>query len=295
MHILLIGGNGMLGGDLLEAALARGHAASVLDLPEFDITRPERMTERLPAADVAINCAAYTRVDDAEREREVCHAINADGAGHIARACAARDLYLIHISTDYVFAGDKGAPYTEADPVAPLNVYGASKLEGERQVMASGAEALVVRTQSLYGVRGRNFVRAILGQLQQGKTELSVVADQVSAPTYTRHLAEIVVDLAERRPPPGILHAAASGACSWWEFARAIVDRVRPGVRVAKKSSAEMNFPARRPAYSVLDTRRLQSVIGRAPPAWEDGLDAYLREEPLASAVRGATDQARSL
>lgn len=284
----------MLGSDLRDAAVARGHTASVLDLPEFDITNPAGMAERLPAGDVVLNCAAYTRVDDAEREREVCHAINADGAGHVARACAARGIYLIHVSTDYVFAGDKGAPYTEDDPVAPLNYYGLTKLEGERRVLNSGAQALVVRTQSLYGLRGRNFVRAILNQLQQGKKELSVVADQVSAPTYTRHLADLLLALAERRPGPGVVHAASTGACSWWAFACAIVARVQSDARVAKKSSSEMNYPARRPAYSVLDTTRLRALIGRTPPTWEEGLDAYLREEPLAADVRAAA-QAKSL
>lgn len=286
MHVALIGGKGMLGCDLVDAVCARGDSATVLDLPEFDITNPAGMSDRLPDADVAINCAAFTRVDDAEREQEVCRAINADGAGHVARACAERGIYLIHISTDYVFAGDKGAPYTEDDPPAPLNVYGRSKLEGEERVRASGAEALIVRTQSLYGLRGRNFVRAILTQIQKGRTELSVVSDQVSAPTYTRHLADCLLDLASVRPAPGIVHAAASGACSWWAFARAIVERTRPAVRVLEKSSAEMNFPARRPLYSVLDLSKLARLIGRAPPAWEDGLAAYLDEEPLAAAVR---------
>lgn len=287
MHVILIGGKGMLGSDLLDAAVRRGGVATVLDLPEFDITRAEGLASLLPAGDVVINCAAFTRVDDAEREREFCRSINAAGAGHVAQACAERGLPLLHISTDYVFDGRKGAPYVESDPVAPLNFYGATKREGEEQVLEAGGEAVVVRTQSLFGLRGRNFVRAILGQLQQGKIPLRVVADQVSAPTYTRHLAEALLDLAARRPPTGIVHMAASGACSWWEFAKAIVARVRPGVVVEQRTTAEMNYPAPRPPFSVLDTGRLYALIGRHLPDWQEGLDAYLAEEPLTAVVRG--------
>jgi dTDP-4-dehydrorhamnose reductase len=287
MHLLLIGGNGMLGRDLAAAAAARGHTVRVLDVPEFDITREDSFAA-MPDADAAINCAAYTRVDDAEKERELCRRINATGAGLLARACAMRDLPLLHLSTDYVFDGRKGAAYVESDPVAPLNFYGESKREGEELVLGAGGPALVVRTQSLFGVHGRNFVRAILGQLQKGVPSLRVVADQVSAPTYTRHLADALIDLAARPPSAGIVHAAASGACSWWAFACAIVERVRPGVPVEKKSTAEMNYPALRPAQSVLNTARLQQLIGRTLPSWQEGLDAYLAEEPLTAVVRGA-------
>ena len=285
MHIIIIGGKGMLGSDLVDAVTRRGGLATVLDLPEFDITKPAGLAGRLPAADAVINCAAYTRVDDAELDRDLCWKINAEAAGHVASACAERGLPLLHLSTDYVFDGTKGAPYREDDPVAPLNHYGASKLEGERLVQQAGGAARILRTQSLFGLRGRNFVRAILGQLQQGKTELRVVADQVSAPTYTRHLAEALLDIAQQPPAAEIVNVSATGACSWWEFARAIVDRTRPGVRVEKRSSAEMNYPARRPAFSVLDPSRLRDLIGRTLPGWQDGLAAYLAEEPLVATL----------
>ena len=285
MHIIIIGGKGMLGSDLVDAVTRRGGLATVLDLPEFDITKPAGLAGRLPAADAVINCAAYTRVDDAELDRDLCWKINAEAAGHVASACAERGLPLLHLSTDYVFDGTKGAPYREDDPVAPLNHYGASKLEGERLVQQAGGAARILRTQSLFGLRGRNFVRAILGQLQQGKTELRVVADQVSAPTYTRHLAEALLDIAQQPPAAEIVNVSATGACSWWEFARAIVDRTRPGVRVEKRSSAEMNYPARRPAFSVLVPSRLRDLIGRTLPGWQDGLAAYLAEEPLVATL----------
>ncbi|MCO5060518.1 MAG: dTDP-4-dehydrorhamnose reductase [Kiritimatiellae bacterium] len=286
MHVLLIGGKGMLGNDLLDAVIRRGGVATVLDLPEVDILQGRELADRLPPADIAINCAAFTRVDDAERERELCWNINAVGAHNVARACAQRRIPLLHLSTDYVFDGRKGSPYSESDPVAPLNYYGQSKREGELRVLEAGGPAVIVRTQSLYGVRGRNFVRAILGQLQQNKTPLRVVSDQISSPTYTRHLAEALLDLAARRPPNGIVHAAASGACSWWDFAKAIVLRVRPGVDVEPRATSELNYPAPRPPYSVLGTAHLAELIGRHLPTWEEGLDAYLAEEPLTAELR---------
>ncbi len=287
MRIALVGGKGMLGSDLAEACARRGVACAILDLPEVDITRAAGLADALPVCDAVVNCAGYTRVDDAERERDLCRRINAEGAGNVAAACRQRNLPLFHLSTDYVFDGTKGRPYVESDPVAPLNYYGASKLEGEEAVRAAGGQAFIVRTQSLYGLRGRNFIRAILNQLKQGTTTLRVVSDQVSSPTYTRHLADGLLDLVDRRPQPCIVHVAAMGSCSWWDFAKAIVDRVRPGVEIQKASTAELNYPALRPAYSVLDTAIFASLTGRPMPHWRDGLDAYLAEEPLAAEVRG--------
>ena len=276
MRILIAGGRGMLGSDLVEACAARKWEAVPLDLPELDITNPARVESGLPAGDAVINCAAFTRVDDAEKERDLCWRINADGAGVLARACAARGLPLIQLSTDYVFNGRKGSPYVESDPVEPLSYYGASKLEGENQVQAAGGQAVVVRTQSLFGLKGRSFIRAILNQIEQGKTSLRVVSDQVSSPTYTPHLAKALLRLIEVKPPAGIINVAARGQCSWWEFASAIVQRVKPGIEIAKLSAAELNFPAPRPSFSVLDTSRFNALTGTPMPTWEEGLDAYL-------------------
>lgn len=285
MNIALVGGKGMLGSDLVDACARKGWTPIPLDLPELDITQAAGLAEAFPACDAVINCAAFTRVDDAEKERDICWRINADGAGNVARACAARGLPLIHLSTDYVFNGRKGSAYVEVDPVEPLNYYGASKLEGERQVLSALGGAVVVRTQSLFGLRGRSFIRAILNQLQQGKTGLRVVADQISSPTFTPHLADALLRLVEVKPPAGIIHVAARGHCSWWEFAGAIVERVKPGIQIEKLSTADLNYPALRPAYSVLDTTRYTALAGRPMPTWEDGLDAYLGADPVAQAL----------
>lgn len=281
MNIALVGGKGMLGTDLAEACARQGHESSILDLPKVDITSAAGLAAALPACDWVVNCAAYTRVDDAEKERDLCWRINADGAGNLARACADRGLPLLHLSTDYVFNGGKGTPYAETDPVEPLNYYGESKLGGERAVQAAGGRVVIARTQSLYGLHGRNFIRAILNQIQQGKTSLRVVSDQVSSPTYTRHLAEGLLRLMDAQPPACIVHVAAAGHCSWWDLARAIVARVRPGLDVAPLRSSDLNFPARRPAFSVLDCSLFASLTGSALPHWREGLEAYLAEEPL--------------
>lgn len=271
----------MLGTDLAECILREGGQPFVVDLPDVDIVRLDSVRSGWPECDVAINCAAFTRVDDAEKERSVCYDINATGAGNVAKVCAERGTYLIHLSTDYIFDGKKGSPYTEADPVGPLNYYGETKLAGEIAVRKAGGQTLIARTQSLYGLRGRNFIKAILNQIRMGKDTLRVVNDQISSPTYTRHLAEALVRLAATRRA-GLVHVAARGQCSWFDFARAIVDRVKPGVQVAPMSAAELKFPAPRPAFSVLDTTRYTQWTGHAMPTWEEGLDVYLQEEPLA-------------
>jgi dTDP-4-dehydrorhamnose reductase len=221
-------------------------------------------------------------VDDAEKERDLCRAIKAAGAGNVARVCARRGLRLIHISTDYVFDGRKGSPYVESDPVAPLNWYGQTKLDGEREVQSAGGNATIVRTQSLYGLHGRNFIKAILGQIEKGNRELRVVNDQVSSPTYTRHLADALLRLC-RVVSDGVVHIACTGGCSWFDFARAIVARVgAKDVAVLPRSTSELNFPARRPAFSVLDTTRFTQLTGHRMPSWQQGLDEYLKEEPPA-------------
>ena len=285
MKEILLGGRGMLGTDL--AALCRSTESDcvVLDREEIDIAEANTLEPHLVAADWVINCAAYTRVDDAEKERELCHRINALGAGVAAGVCARRQIPLIHISTDYVFDGKNGRACTESDPVHPLNWYGQTKLEGEQRVLAAGGPSVIVRTQSLYGLHGRNFVKAILNQLLQGKTSLRVVADQISSPTYTLHLAEALLQLM-RVQARGIVNVACSGHCSWKEFAESIVESTRPGIPVEPLSTAELNFPALRPAFSVLDTARYTKLTGRPMPSWRDGLAAYLALEPLTASVR---------
>ena len=279
--LVIVGANGMLGTDLVVAARQRGHDPQGIDLPEVDITDPASCEAALPEGARVVNCAAYTRVDDAETEREAAFTVNGEGAGNLARACAAKGSSLLQISTDYVFPGIRREGAGEDDDPAPINAYGASKLEGERQVRASGCRHLIVRAQSLFGRHGPNFVKAIAGALAKDDPRLTVVDDQYSSPTYTRHLAEALLELVEAGCE-GDVHVRASGVCSWFEFAQAIADRLRPGAVVEPVPTSAYPRPAKRPAYSVMRCDRFESWTGRSMPTWIDGLDAYLAEENVA-------------
>lgn len=281
MKVAVIGCNGMLGTDLVAACDAAGIETLGLDLPEFDITKFDSVRVSLPTVDSVVNCAAFTRVDDAESQREQAYAVNAEGAGNVARICSTRNIGLVQISTDYVFDGRKGSAYSEDDKVNPLSIYGASKLAGEELIRGAGGRSLIVRTQSLFGVRGANFVRTIAQRLTRSDEPLRVVNDQFSSPTYTRHLAGAIVRLLQSERE-GIVNVVASGHCSWFEFAQAIARRVKPGAQINAVGSAEYPRPALRPAYSVLDTTRYREWTGSALPSWQQGLDEYLAEEKLA-------------
>ena len=252
----------MLGQDIVRAA---GGGAVALTRAELDVTDPAAVREALAGATV-INCAAYTDVDAAESDSAAAHAVNEEGARNVA-AAAGRVLY---VSTDYVFDGSKGEPYVESDTPGPIQEYGRSKLAGERTTADANADHLIVRSSWLFGAGGTNFVEAILG-LAAERDELRVVDDQVGCPTFTGHLAEALLTLAagdER----GLRHVTGAGSCSWFEFAREIVERAGVDCQVQPCSSEEFPRPARRPAYSVLGSER----GGPALPAWQDGLDAYL-------------------
>ena len=252
----------MLGQDIVRAG---GDAALALTRADLDVTDAAAVREALGRATV-INCAAYTDVDGAESNRASAHAVNEQGARNVAEA-AGRVLY---VSTDYVFDGTKGEPYVESDDPAPLQEYGRSKLAGERATAEANPNHLIVRSSWLFGAGGKNFVETIL-RLADGRDELRVVDDQVGCPTFTGHLAEALLTLAaggER----GVLHVAGTGSCSWFEFAREILDRGGVERVLQPCTSDEFPRPALRPANSVL-----ASELGSpALPPWQDGLDAYL-------------------
>ena len=278
MKVVVLGCNGMLGTDLMAACRGARLNVQGFDLPGFDITRLEQVQKQLPFADWVVNCAAYTRVDDAESRRDAAYAVNSEGAANVARICSMKNIGLVHIGTDYIFDGRKGSAYTEEDAPNPLNVYGASKLSGEELVREAGGRSLVVRTQSLFGARGSNFVRAILQRLRKSDEPLRVVSDQFTSPTYTRHLAAAIVRLLQLGRF-GTVNVVASGHCSWFEFAREIAARVKPGAVVNPVGVKEYPLPATRPAYSVLATTRYQEWTGDRLPSWQKGLEEYLAEE----------------
>ncbi len=285
MKILLFGGSGQLGYDLIRRAADLNFEIVAPVTSEVDITdRAEvgAIVEKT-APTIVINSAAYTAVDLAEEEPERAHAVNALGAELVATACLRRGTRLIHISTDYVFDGEGDTPLTEESPVRPLNVYGASKLEGERAVgKVLGDRALVVRTASLYGQRGANFVGTML-KLFSERERIQVVADQWMSPTWTGYFAEVILDLC-RIPCSGVVHAACEGAVSWYTFAQAILrhssERLPSGAMCSiEPTTAEVYArPARRPRYSVLDCGKLAGLLGRPPLNWEEALKEYLHE-----------------
>jgi dTDP-4-dehydrorhamnose reductase len=238
-----------------------------------------------------INCAAYTAVDRAESEASIADAVNAVGPRHISEEAARREIAVVHFSTDYVFPGTATVPYREEDLVAPVNTYGESKLRGERAVLASGAHALILRTQWLFGRAGRSFPRTMLERASAG-LPTRVVSDQVGRPTYTRDLASATWRLIEQRAA-GIVHATNGGAATtWYAVAREVFARVGAPTLVSACTTDEYPTPARRPGYSVLCTERLESLLPGPLPDWRDALGRFLDEmtgeSPGARAMPGA-------
>lgn len=248
---VITGAGGMLATDLMSVLGAHGAHATALRREELDITDAGAVGSAIAPGDIVVNCAAYTAVDAAEDEEELATRINGEGAGVLARACAANAARLVHISTDYVFAGDATEPYDEAAPIDPRNAYGRSKAAGERAVHEAGADALLVRTAWLYGAHGSCFPKTI-ARAGRERGALSVVADQVGQPTWTRDLAEFIVALVDAQAPAGIYHGTASGQASWFEFAREVCVSAGLGDIVAPIRSSDYPQRAHRPSWSVL-------------------------------------------
>jgi dTDP-4-dehydrorhamnose reductase len=275
MRVLITGAGGMLGQDVCAAAALAGHQPIPLSHAELDITDPDAVSRCVMQAkpEAVINCAAFTKVDLAETERDAARAANGDGAGHVARAAAATGAWTIHLSTDYVFDGAGTHPYVESDPAAPQSVYGATKLLGEGRVADAAPEShTVVRSSWLFGAGGACFP-ATIRRLAAERDELAVVDDQRGCPTFTGHLAPALITLAERRPR-GVLHVAGAGDCTWFQFAQEIVSAAGEVCEVVPTTTAEMARPAPRPAFSVLGTER----PAEAPvlPNWREGLTEFM-------------------
>lgn len=271
--ILVVGANGMLGRDLLALLGDRGRG---VDVDEIDITSPESVLKVIGdlRPDVVINCAAYTDVDGCESNIETAMAVNGEGVAYLAMACRDLGALLVQVSTDYIFDGGKGTPYVEDDAPCPLSIYGESKLTGEMNA-AFCPEHLIVRTQWLYGLHGKNFVETML-RLGAEKNELTVVDDQIGSPTWTVDLSRAILALIESGCR-GVYHAANAEYCSWNGFARAIFEEAGLDVSVAPMTTTELNRPARRPLYSTLDCSKLTLDTGFHPQAWRDALREYLK------------------
>jgi len=284
IRIAVTGRHGQVACALIEAGPPAGVEVMPLGRPELDLESPESVRPALLAAapDIVVNAAAYTAVDQAEREPERATAVNERGAGIVAAAACALNLPIVHLSTDYVFDGDKATPYSEEDPVGPTCVYGASKLEGERAVVAATNNHVILRTAWIYSPFGKNFVRTMLA-LARTKPELRVVDDQYGCPTYAPDIAVAIVAIArnllanpDNRQFRGIFHLAGSGETSWAGFTAAILAFLAAkGICkpvLTPISSADYPTAARRPPNSRLDCRKLSRLYGIELPSWRSSL-----------------------
>jgi dTDP-4-dehydrorhamnose reductase len=275
MSILIVGARGMLGSDLMETI---NHTLQVIgvDIEECDITDQKATRDTLVRMKPSwvINAAAYTQVDQCETDSEKAYKVNAEGVSNLALACKEINTKLLHVSTDYVFDGKTKKPYREENPVNPLSVYGNSKCRGETAVQDLLDDFIIVRTGSLYGKRGVNFVNTIV-KMAQERDELRVVNDQWMSPTCTVDLSEAIATLVQLSSR-GIFHIVNSGFCTWYEFACKIVTITDSPCRVVPISSDELDRPAPRPAFAVLDCSKYGDVTGMALRSWEDALTDYL-------------------
>lgn len=284
MKVLLLGPNGQLGSDIRACNAARGEPWSIIPLGRetVDLSDLEATTRVIGqiAFDVLINCTGYHKTDEVERNAQQAVAINAHLVERLAAICRERKARFVHVSTDYVFGGQaKRAPLDEQDARAPLNVYGASKALGEDLALATGADVLVLRVASLFGLagpsgKGQNFVETMI-RLGRERGALRVVADQVMSPTATADVAAALARMLDAGVPAGIWHVVNAGAASWYDFATQIIARAGVPATVTPVSTAEFPTVARRPPYSVLATAKLAAAIGPMRP-WQEALDDYL-------------------
>lgn len=269
---VVVGSGGMLGTDVV-AALAGRHVTA-LPRPALDVTDRRGVIAALAGYDVVINCAAYTRVDDAESDEVTARAINAAGAENVALGASNAGAVLVQMSTDYVFAGVATSPYSENAPVAPVSAYGRTKAEGEALAIAANPRTVILRTAWLYGKHGSNFAKTMVALAAQRDT-VSVVDDQRGQPTWTRDVAHRIVDLLDAGVDSGTFHGTNSGSATWFEFARAVFAEVGlDPERVLPTDSGSMVRPATRPQYSVLGQDAWAAIGLRPMRPWRDALTA---------------------
>jgi dTDP-4-dehydrorhamnose reductase len=274
--ILLTGAQGQIGFELARLLLPYGEVVAT-DRAKLDLADPDAIVAAMRGAKPAlvVNAGGYTAVDRAETETAMARVVNGRAPGILAEEAQRLGAVLIHYSTDYVFDGTRQTPYPEDAPAYPLNAYGASKLEGERAIAATGARALVFRTSWVYGLRGQNFLLTIR-RLAAEREVLSIVADQIGVPNWSRMLAEATARIVGAGLPAaaeraGLYHLSSTGQASWHDFARAIVGAA-PRPTIEPIATADYPTPARRPAYGVLATTRFETTFGFALPDWRDAL-----------------------
>ncbi len=279
--IIVTGANGQLGLTIKDISEQypdyRFRFFSKEELPVDQVATVQDIFRELKPS-FCINCAAYTAVDLAETNRETAFRINAEAAGHLAAACKSTDTRFIHISTDYVFDGNTNKPYKENDSIDPVNLYGASKAGGEQLALTNNPDSIIIRTSWVYSRHGKNFVKTML-HLMGSRDEIKVVADQTGAPTYAGDLAAAIMKIiTQGADKPGIYHYSNKGSTTWYEFASAIREIAGKQCRIQPIPSSDYPTPARRPAFSLLDTGKIESTYGITIPGWRDSLEKCMKE-----------------
>ncbi len=278
MKVLVTGAKGQLGFDVMNELAKRGHEGVGVDVEEMDITVPELVKKVIAEVkpDVVMHGAAYTAVDAAEDNPELCRRINAYGTENIAKVCRELDIPMVYISTDYVFDGQGERPWEPDDRRDPLNVYGETKYEGELAVQNNLEKFFIVRIAWVFGVNGKNFVKTML-RLGEDHDRITVVNDQIGSPTYTYDLARLLADMMET-DKYGIYHATNEGICSWYEFAAEIFRQAGMNVNVVPVTSAEYTAAkAKRPFNSRMNKDKLDEMGFERLPSWQDALSRYLK------------------
>jgi dTDP-4-dehydrorhamnose reductase len=279
--VLVSGANGQLGMELQQLVSDYGDYQFVFTTREqLSLDHLESLSEVIKhqQPDFCINCAAYTAVDKAESEKELAYRVNAEAPGVLARACHQNNVHFIHVSTDYVFNGEGKSPYKEDDLTDPVNLYGASKLEGERAVMKNNPDAIIIRTAWVYSEFGKNFVKTML-KLMSDREEISVVSDQQGTPTYAADLAKVIMQIiSSGKWAPGIYHFSNDGQITWYDFAVAIKELSGKNCRVKPIAASEYPTPAKRPGYSVLDKTKIKSTFGIKGKEWKESLAVCIKK-----------------
>lgn len=283
LRILVTGADGQLGNCIRRAARHSSDEYIFTDVDDLDITDREAvdLCVRCNDFNVIINCAAYTNVEKAESQPEIAERLNAEAVRNLADAAKKYGVFLIQISTDYVFGGSQGnTPRNEEEPVNPTGIYGLTKLHGEQAVESSGCKAIIIRTSWLYSEYGRNFVRTML-DLTSSRRELKVVFDQCGTPTYAQDLADAIVDIIDERKlvgNEGIYHYSDEGVCSWFDFTKSIAEIAgNRACDIQPCHSEEFPSPVTRPAYSVLDKTKFKQTFGLRVPYWTDSLKVCIK------------------
>lgn len=275
-RIVILGGRGMLGSDICKECQARGIEYEALDLPEFDITNEGHLRSILKEGRTVINCAAYTNVEKAESEPESAFRVNSEAVGQLGVLGRKKDVWVLHISTDFVFNGALDRPYIETDPPNPVNVYGRTKLAGERLLSESRCRYCIMRLEWTYGLNGNNFVKKLLARAQQGG-QLKVVDDQIGSPTATTEAAKAICDLVEKKPK-GVLHYASEGYVSRYEMARFIFEKLPMTVELQSCKTSEFPAAAARPLNSRFNCGKIKKLLSKTSRPWQGPLEEFLKQ-----------------